>query len=125
MLNVSVTEILRVLSRGIYIMTNGLAIFGLFEKKKKYKIFWGPFKPQPAPPVRPRNCIFLILNNKNNKKFIVNPIKITIIVSFTPFWFLVTLGDEVIKIWKYYVIFVYILQGKMGKTEKTGRKSRN
>ena len=34
------------------------------------------------------------------------------------FWFLVTFGDEVTKIQKYYVIFVYILQGKMGKTEK-------
>ena len=31
-------------------------------------------------------------------------------------------GDEVTKIRKYYVIFVYILQGKMGKTEKTGKK---
>ena len=38
---------------------------------------------------------------------------------------LVTFGDEVTKIWKYYVIFVYILQGKMGKTEKKERKSRN
>ena len=38
-------------------------------------------------------------------------------------WFLVTFDDEVTKIWKYYVIFVYILQGKMGKTEK--RKSSN
>ena len=26
-------------------------------------------------------------------------------------------GDEVTKIWEYYEIFVYILQGKMGKTE--------
>ena len=34
------------------------------------------------------------------------------------FWFLVTFGDEVAKIRKYYIIFVYILQGKMGKTEK-------
>ena len=34
------------------------------------------------------------------------------------FSFLVTFGDEVTKIRKYYVIFVYILQGKMGKTEK-------
>ena len=33
------------------------------------------------------------------------------------FSFLVTLGDEVTKIQKYYVIFVYILQGKMGKME--------
>ena len=38
---------------------------------------------------------------------------------------LVTFGDEVTKIRKYYVIFVYILQGKIGKTEKTERKSRN
>ena len=34
------------------------------------------------------------------------------------FSFLVTFGDEVTKIRKYYVIFVYILQGKMGKTRK-------
>ena len=34
------------------------------------------------------------------------------------FWFLVTFGDEVMKIQKYYVIFVYILQGKVGKMEK-------
>jgi hypothetical protein len=27
------------------------------------------------------------------------------------FWFLVTFGDEAMKIQKYYVIFVYILQG--------------
>ena len=33
------------------------------------------------------------------------------------FGFLVTFGDEVSKIRKYYVIFVYILQGKMGKIE--------
>ena len=37
-------------------------------------------------------------------------------------WFLVNFGDEVTKIWKYYVIFVYILQGKMGKMEKNGKK---
>jgi hypothetical protein len=34
------------------------------------------------------------------------------------FWLLVTFGDKVTKIRKSYVIFVYILQGKMGKTEK-------
>ena len=45
---------------------------------------------------------------------------------FWSFWFLVTFGKEVTKIQKYYVTFVYILQGKMGKTEKTPeRKSRN
>ena len=27
-------------------------------------------------------------------------------------WFMVTFGIEVTKIWKYYVIFVYILQGR-------------
>ena len=32
------------------------------------------------------------------------------------FWFLVTFDNEVMKIRKYYVIFVYILQGKMEKT---------
>ena len=38
------------------------------------------------------------------------------------FWFLVTFDDKIMKIRKYYVIFVYILQGKMGKTEKSGKK---
>jgi len=39
------------------------------------------------------------------------------------FWFLVTFGDEVTKIQKYYVMFVYILQGKMGKTEKPRKEN--
>ena len=45
-------------------------------------------------------------------------------VSFIPFLFFVfsSLGDEVTKILKYWAIFVYILQGKMGKSK---RKSRN
>ena len=39
------------------------------------------------------------------------------------FWFLVTFfGDEVTKIQKYYIIFVYILQGNMGKMEKNRKK---
>ena len=38
------------------------------------------------------------------------------------FLFLVTFGDEVMKIQKYYSIFIYIMQGKMGKTEKNGKK---
>ena len=38
------------------------------------------------------------------------------------FSFLVTFGNEVTKIQKYFIIFVYILQGKMGKTEKNGKK---
>ena len=42
--------------------------------------------------------------------------------SIFRFLFLVTFCDEVTKIQKYYVIFVYILQDKMGKTEKTGKK---
>ena len=41
------------------------------------------------------------------------------------YWFLFTFGDEVTKIQKYYVIFVYILQGKIGKMEKTEKKSCN
>ena len=41
------------------------------------------------------------------------------------FWILVTFGGEVTKIQEYYVIFVYILHGKMGKTEKIERKSHN
>ena len=39
------------------------------------------------------------------------------------FWFLVTFGDQLTKIRKYYVIFVYILQGKMGKTEKKRKEN--
>ena len=38
--------------------------------------------------------------------------------SIFHFWFLVTFGDEVTKLRKYHIIFVYILHGKMGKTEK-------
>ena len=44
------------------------------------------------------------------------------VLSIFRFWFLVTFEDEVTKIRKYYVIFVYILQGKMGKTEKNRKK---
>ena len=43
--------------------------------------------------------------------------------SIFRFWFLVTFGHEVMKMQKYYVIFVYILLGKMGKMEKTEWKS--
>ena len=42
--------------------------------------------------------------------------------SIFRFWFLVTFGHEVMKMQKYYVIFVYILLGKMGKTGKNGKK---
>ena len=41
------------------------------------------------------------------------------------FWFLVTFGNEVMKIQKYYVSLVYILQGNMSKMEKKERKSHN
>ena len=65
MLNVSVTEILRVLSRGIYIMTNGLAIFGLFEKRKNTKFSEAPSNLNLHPPVPEKcdlkiACIFII-----------------------------------------------------------------
>ena len=43
--------------------------------------------------------------------------------SIFRFWFFVTFGNEVTKIRKYYVIFVYILQGKMGKTEKNRKEN--
>ena len=43
--------------------------------------------------------------------------------SSSHFWFLVTFGEEVMKIQKYYVIFVYILQGKMGKTVKKRKEN--
>ena len=39
------------------------------------------------------------------------------------FWFLVTFGNEFTKIQKYYVIVVYILQGKMSKMEKTRKEN--
>ena len=39
------------------------------------------------------------------------------------FWFLETFGDEVTKIRKYYVIFAYILQGKMDKTQKNWKEN--
>ena len=39
------------------------------------------------------------------------------------FLFFVTFGEEVMKAWKYHLIFVYILQGKMCKTEKTGKEN--
>ena len=39
------------------------------------------------------------------------------------FWFLVTFGNEVMKITKYYVTFVYILQSKMGQTGKKRKEN--
>jgi hypothetical protein len=38
-------------------------------------------------------------------------------------WFLITFWDKVTKIQKYYVIFVYILQGKMGKMKKKWKEN--
>jgi restriction endonuclease S subunit len=43
-------------------------------------------------------------------------------IPFFNFGFWVTFGDAVTKIQKYFVIFVYILQGKIGKTEKNGKE---
>ena len=43
-------------------------------------------------------------------------------VLFIPFFIFGRFGDEVTKIQKFYVIFDYILQGKMGKKEKNGKK---
>ena len=39
------------------------------------------------------------------------------------FWVLVTFDAKVMKILKYYVIFVYILQAKMDETEKTRKEN--
>ena len=55
--------------------------------------------------------------NKHNS---CHYLQIFLYVSFFPF--LVAFDDEVMKIWKYCMIFVYILQGKMGKTEKPRKK---
>ena len=46
-------------------------------------------------------------------------------VSFIPFFVFGFWSLLATKLQKCYVIFVYILQGKMGKTEKTERKSCN
>ena len=68
-------------------------------------------------------ALFLILSNK---RFYFSKILIkTKFVSFIPFfvfgfW---SLGNEVTKIQKYCVIFVYILQGKMSKTEKNWKEN--
>ena len=48
----------------------------------------------------------------------VIPASLCIVHPIFRSWFLVTFGDEVTKVQKYYVIFVYILQSKMGETEK-------
>ena len=40
------------------------------------------------------------------------------------FWFLITFGDEVRKIQKYYVFFACILQGKMGKIDRNWKENR-
>ena len=46
-------------------------------------------------------------------------------ISFIPFFVFDFWSLQATKLQKYYVIFVYILQGKMGMTEKTERKSHN
>jgi len=59
------------------------------------------------------------------RNFIASDFEVRLPVLFrsSHFWFLVTLGDEVTEIWKYYVILVDILQGKMGKTEKNPKEN--
>ena len=59
---------------------------------------------------------------KRNFVFIFSE-KILHMFCSSHFWFLVTFGNEVTKIQKYYVIFVYILQGKMGKTGKNEKEN--
>ena len=54
---------------------------------------------------------------------VLSPMFFCFLHSIFPFWFLVTFGDKFTKIQKYYVIFVYILQDKMGKTEKNRREN--
>ena len=44
-------------------------------------------------------------------------IPFVLFIPFLVFGF-VTFGDEVTRTQKFYIIFVYILQGKMGKMEK-------
>ena len=51
-----------------------------------------------------------------SKSIFDKKIRRKLFVSFH-FSFFVSFGDEVTKIQKYYVIFVYILQGEMGNTE--------
>jgi len=46
-------------------------------------------------------------------------------VSVIPFFAFGFRSLLVTKLRKHYVIFVYVLEGKMGKKEKTERKSRN
>ena len=83
-------------------VSNGFVALTKRNYKLKSKVFW---------------YIYILIVNKYSFICFIHPI--------FRFWFLVTFGDEVTKIWKYYVIFVYILQGKMGKMEKTERKSCN
>jgi len=69
-------------------------------------------------PLKKLKMMFTLTKNEIQLKFVkesVHPI--------FHFWFLVTFGDGVMKIRKYYVIFVYILQGKMGKTEKNRKEN--
>ena len=88
-------------------------MYGLFQ----YITYW-------------ENCHFLnhlpwncMIGQQNSGEFGIRDLRNNCFVHFIfRFWFLVTFGDRVTKIQKYYVIFVYILQGKMGKMEKNGKK---
>ena len=60
--------------------------------------------------VIPKPLSWFRFSTENDTKIFVRPI--------FRFWLLVSFGNEVTKIWKYYVIFVYILQEKTDKTKK-------
>ena len=59
--------------------------------------------------VIPKPLSWFRFSTENDTKIFVRPI--------FRFWLLVSFGNEVTKIWKYFVIFFYILQGKKSKME--------
>ena len=65
----------------------------------------------------------LALKHSFSSEMTIQQIDTTLLFHSSHFSFLVTFGNEVTKIRKYYVIFVYILQGKMGKTEKNWKEN--
>jgi len=71
-------------------------------------------------PLKKLKMMFTLTKNEIQLKFV----KMCFVHPIFRFLFLVTFGDEVTIIRKYYVIFVYILQGKMGKTDKSRKENR-
>ena len=57
-----------------------------------------------------------------NSRCLQKQLSIVLFIQFLVFWFLVTFVDEVMKIRKYYIIFIYILQGEMSQTENNEKK---